>query len=111
VNPTCVRVPVFFGHSEAVHIETRRKLTAGEARELLGNAPGVTVIDERVPGGYATAATEGAGQDTVYVSRIREDISHERGLDLWIVSDNVRKGAATNSVQIAEILVRDHLMR
>ncbi|MDQ2640529.1 MAG: aspartate-semialdehyde dehydrogenase [Pseudomonadota bacterium] len=111
VNPTCVRVPVFFGHSEAVHIETRRKLTAAEATELLRKAPGVTVLDERVPGGYPTAATEAVGNDSVYVGRIREDISHERGLDLWVVSDNVRKGAATNSVQIAEILVRDYLLR
>ena len=111
VNPTCVRVPVFFGHSEAVHIETRRKLTAAEATELLRKAPGITVLDDRVPGGYATAATEAVGNDTVYVSRIREDISHENGLDLWVVSDNVRKGAATNSVQIAEILVRDYLLR
>jgi aspartate-semialdehyde dehydrogenase len=109
VNATAVRVPVFFGHSEAVHIETRRKLTAADARKLLQKAPGVTVLDERKPGGYATAATEAANHDTVYVSRIREDISHERGLDLWIVSDNVRKGAATNSVQIAEILVREYL--
>jgi len=109
VNPTAVRVPVFFGHSEAVHIETRRKIGAEEARALLAKSPGITVVDERVPGGYATAATEAAGRDTVYVSRIREDISHERGLDLWVVSDNVRKGAATNSVQIAEILVRDYL--
>jgi aspartate-semialdehyde dehydrogenase len=111
VNATAVRVPVFYGHSEAVHIETRRKLTAGEARALLEKAPGVTVLDERVPGGWPTAATEAANHDTVYVGRIREDISHERGLDLWVVSDNVRKGAATNSVQIAEILVRDHFVR
>ncbi|HTQ35760.1 MAG TPA: aspartate-semialdehyde dehydrogenase [Steroidobacteraceae bacterium] len=110
VNATAVRVPVFFGHSEAVHIETRRKLTAGEARALLEKAPGVTVMDERVPGGWPTAATDAANHDTVYVGRIREDISHERGLDLWVVSDNVRKGAATNSVQIAEILVREHLV-
>lgn len=109
VNATTVRVPVFFGHSEAVHIETRRKITAGEARELLRRAPGVEVMDERRPGGYPTAATEAANRDTVYVGRIREDLSHERGLDLWIVADNVRKGAATNSVQIAEILVRDYL--
>jgi aspartate-semialdehyde dehydrogenase len=102
-------VPVFFGHSEAVHVETRRKLTAGQARELLEKAPGVTVLDERVDGGWPTAATEAANQDTVYVGRIREDISHDRGLDLWVVSDNVRKGAATNSVQIAEILVREYL--
>jgi aspartate-semialdehyde dehydrogenase len=109
VNATAVRVPVFFGHSEAVHIETRRKLGAAEARKLLENAPGVTVLDEHVPGGYPTAATEAANHDTVYVGRIRDDISHERGLDLWVVSDNVRKGAATNSVQIAEILVREYL--
>jgi aspartate-semialdehyde dehydrogenase len=109
VNATAVRVPVFFGHSEAVHIETRRKIGAGEARQLLSKAPGVTVLDERAPGGYPTAATEAANHDTVYVGRIREDISHENGLNLWIVSDNVRKGAATNSVQIAEILVRDYL--
>jgi len=109
VNATAVRVPVFFGHSEALHIETRRKLTAAEARKLLENAPGITVMDEHAPGGYPTAATEAANHDTVYVGRIREDISHERGLDLWVVSDNVRKGAATNSVQIAEILVREYL--
>jgi aspartate-semialdehyde dehydrogenase len=109
VNATAVRVPVFFGHSEAVHIETRRKITAEQARKLLEKAPGVTVLDERKPGGYPTAATEAANHDTVYVGRIREDISHERGLNLWIVSDNVRKGAATNSVQIAEILVREYL--
>jgi aspartate-semialdehyde dehydrogenase len=106
VNPTAVRVPVFFGHSEAVHIETRRKITAADARALLEKAPGVKVMDERKPGGYPTAAVEAANRDTVYVGRIREDISSDRGLNLWIVSDNVRKGAATNSVQIAEILVR-----
>jgi aspartate-semialdehyde dehydrogenase len=109
VNATAVRVPVFFGHSEAVHIETRRKITAAEARALLKKAPGVTVLDERKPGGYPTAATEAANRDTVYVGRIREDISTERGLNLWVVSDNVRKGAATNSVQIAEIMVRDYI--
>jgi aspartate-semialdehyde dehydrogenase len=109
VNATAVRVGVHVGHSEAVHIETRRKLSEGQARELLARAPGVVVIDERTPGGYPTAVTEGAGTDPVYVGRIREDISHERGLNLWIVSDNVRKGAALNSVQIAEILVKDYL--
>jgi aspartate-semialdehyde dehydrogenase len=107
VNATTVRVPVFFGHSEVVHIETRTRITAAAARALLEAAPGVEVMDERRPGGYPTAATEAANRDTVYVGRIREDMSHERGLDLWIVADNVRKGAATNSVQIAEILVRD----
>ncbi|MEY4932727.1 MAG: hypothetical protein RLZZ403_1047 [Pseudomonadota bacterium] len=109
VNATAVRVPVFVGHSEAVHIETKRKLTADEARALLSKAPGVVVVDDRKPGGYPTAVTEGAGRDPVYVGRIREDISHDRGLDLWIVSDNVRKGAALNSVQIAELLVKDYL--
>ena len=109
VNATAVRVPVYLGHSEAVHIETKRKLSEGEARALLEKAPGVVVIDERRPGGYPTAATESAGTDPVYVGRIREDISHERGLNLWIVSDNVRKGAALNSVQIAEILAKTYL--
>jgi aspartate-semialdehyde dehydrogenase len=109
VNPTAVRVPVFFGHSEAVHVTTRSKLTAAAARELLAAAPGVTVMDERRPGGYPTAAVEAANRDTVYVGRIRDDMSSERGLDLWIVADNIRKGAATNSVQIAEILARDYL--
>ena len=109
VNATAVRVPVFFGHSEAVHVETRKKITAEAARDLLRKSPGIEVIDERRPGGYPTAATEAANRDTVYVGRIREDISHERGLNLWIVSDNIRKGAATNSIQIAEILVREHI--
>ncbi|HEY6452377.1 MAG TPA: aspartate-semialdehyde dehydrogenase [Steroidobacteraceae bacterium] len=109
VNATAVRVPVFHGHSEAIHIETRRKISAVEARALLRRAPGVTVLDERIPGGYPTAVTEAANHDTVYVGRIREDMSHERGLDLWVVSDNIRKGAATNSVQIAEILVSEYL--
>lgn len=109
VNPTTARVPVFYGHSEAVHIETARKITAAEARKLLAKAPGVLVIDEHKPGGYPTAVTEAANRDAVYVGRIREDISHPRGLDLWVVSDNVRKGAALNSVQIAEILVKDYM--
>jgi len=109
VNPTTVRVPVFFGHSEAVHIETRAKISAEQARALLAKAPGVTVLDERKPGGYPTAVTEAAGRDSVFVGRIREDISHPRGLDLWVVSDNVRKGAALNSVQIAEVLVKSYI--
>jgi aspartate-semialdehyde dehydrogenase len=107
VNPTCVRIPVFFGHSEAVHIETREPITAAAARSLLNDAPGVTVADERVPGGYPTAVGEAAGEDAVYVGRIREDISHPRGLNLWVVSDNVRKGAALNSIQIAELLLKE----
>ena len=109
VNPTCVRVPVFYGHSEAVHIETRDPIDAEAARELLRAAPGVTVLDEHEDGGYATAVSDAAGHDPVFVSRIRKDISHPRGLDLWVVADNVRKGAALNSVQIAECLARDYL--
>jgi len=109
VNPTAVRVPVFYGHSEAVHIETSEKITAEKARELLSKADGVAVLDDRNDGGYPTAVTEGANNDPVYVSRIREDISHEKGLDLWVVADNVRKGAALNSVQIAEILIKEYL--
>ena len=109
VNPTAVRVPVFYGHSEAVHIETEKKISVEEVRELLGKAPGVTVLDERRDGGYPTAVTEGATRDDVYVGRIREDISHPRGIDMWVVADNVRKGAALNSVQIAEILVNEYL--
>lgn len=109
VNPTTVRVPVFYGHSEAVHIETREKITAERARELLTGAPGVTVLDKREPGGYPTAVTESSGRDGVFVGRIREDISHPRGLDLWVVADNVRKGAALNAIQIAEVLIREYL--
>jgi len=109
VNPTAVRVPVFYGHSEAVHIETREKIDPETARALLRKAPGVKLLDERKDGGYPTAVTEAANHDPVYVGRIREDISHPRGLNLWVVSDNVRKGAALNSVQIAEILVNSYL--
>lgn len=109
VNPTAVRVPVFYGHSEAIHIETHEKLTAEACRELLEKAPGVQVLDTREDGGYPTAVTEGATHDPTYVGRIREDISHEKGINLWVVSDNVRKGAALNSVQIAEILIKDYL--
>ena len=108
VNATAVRVPVFYGHSEAVHIETRKKITAIEARALLEKAPGVIVMDKREPGGYPTPI-EAAGNDASYVGRIREDISHPLGLNLWVVSDNVRKGAALNSVQIAEILIAEYL--
>ena len=109
VNPTTVRIPVFYGHSEAVHLETRAKISAAEAREILEAAPGVTVLDRHENGGYPTAVTESAGTDPVFVGRIREDISHPRGIDMWVVSDNVRKGAALNSVQIAEILVKEYL--
>ena len=109
VNPTCVRVPVFYGHAEAVHVETRAKLGADEATALLAKAPGVVVVDQRKPGGYPTPAGHASGKDEVFVGRIREDISHPRGLDLWIVSDNIRKGAALNAVQVAELLVREYL--
>lgn len=106
VNPTAVRVPVFYGHSEAVHLETRAKLSAADARALLEAAPGVEVVDDREPGGYPTPVTHAAGSDPVYVGRIREDLSHPRGLDLWIVADNIRKGAALNAVQVAELVVK-----
>ena len=107
VNPTVVRVPVFYGHSEAVHIEPRDKLSAEQARELLERAPGVAVGDERVAGGSPTPVTHASGSDAVYVGRIREDLSHPRGLDLWVVSDNIRKGAALNAVQIAELVASE----
>ena len=109
VNPTTARVPVFVGHSEAVHLETREKLTLDAAREVLRAAPGVEVMDERQARGYPTAVTDAANHDAVFVGRIREDITHPRGLDLWVVADNLRKGAALNSVQIAEYLVKDYL--
>jgi len=109
VNPTAVRIPVVYGHSEAVHIETKRKITAKDARDLLEKADGVIVMDDRSDGGYATAFTEATNNDATFVSRIREDISHERGLNLWVVSDNIRKGAALNTIQIAEILIKDYL--
>lgn len=109
VNPTCVRVPVFFGHSEALHIETREKISVEQVRKLMTNAPGVVLMDERVDGGYPTAVSESAGKDPTYVGRIREDISHPRGISMWVVADNVRKGAALNSVQIAEILIQTKL--
>jgi aspartate-semialdehyde dehydrogenase len=109
VNPTAVRIPVFYGHSEAIHIETREKITAGQVRDLLRRMPGVTLLDDACLGGYPTAVTEAARHDAVFVGRIREDISHDRGISMWVVADNVRKGAALNSIQIAEILVRDYL--
>ena len=101
VNPTCVRIPVFHGHCEAVHIETRRPLEAESARALLAESPGIMVMSE-----LATPVEHGAGTDAVHVARIRTDISHDNGLNLWVVADNVRKGAALNSVQIAEELLR-----
>jgi len=109
VNPTAVRVPVFYGHSEAIHIETKEKITAEKAKEILAAAEGIVLIDEHVDGGYPTAVTDAADTNPVYVGRVREDISCEKGLDLWVVADNVRKGAATNTVQIAELLIKDYI--
>ena len=108
VNPTCVRIPVFYGHSEAIHIETCSSISIQEVVRLLSKSPGVQVIDEMVDGGYPTAVSDSAGKDGVFVGRIRKDPSLDTGLDLWVVSDNVRKGAALNSVQIAEVLT-EHL--
>ena len=110
VTATCVRVPVFVGHSEAVNLEFEKPITAEKARALLREAPGVLVVDKREDGGYATPI-ECAGEDATYVSRIRKDPTVENGLSLWIVSDNLRKGAALNAVQIAECLVNRKLLR
>lgn len=109
VNPTCVRVPVFYGHSEAVHIRTRSPVSVELATALLEQAPGVEVMDSHEDGGYPTPQADATGQDAVFVGRIRQDLSSEQGLNLWIVSDNVRKGAALNSVQIAELLIKSYL--
>ncbi|MAD92047.1 MAG: aspartate-semialdehyde dehydrogenase [Gammaproteobacteria bacterium] len=109
VNPTAVRIPVFFGHSEAIHIETIDKISSEAATDLLINSPGVKVLDGTSVGEYPTAVTESSGNDQVFVGRIREDISHPTGLNLWVVADNIRKGAALNSVQIAEILAKEYL--
>ncbi len=109
VNPTAVRIPVFFGHSEAVTIETERDLSVEEATKLLRAAPGVKVKDSQKFGGYPTPALEGTDTDPVYVGRLRRDISRPRSLNFWVVCDNVRKGAALNTVQIAEKLVKYHL--
>jgi len=109
VNPTCVRIPVFYGHSEAVHVETKEKISSDKVTELLTAAEGIEVIDERNDGGYPTAVTDASGKNPTYVGRIREDISHPKGINMWVVADNVRKGAATNSVQIAEVLIKDYL--
>ncbi len=109
INPTAVRIPAFYGHSEAIHIETREKISAADASELLAKSPGIELLDGVETGQYPTAVTDSSGQDPVFVGRIREDISHERGLNLWVVADNIRKGAALNSVQIAEILAKNYL--
>jgi aspartate-semialdehyde dehydrogenase len=107
---TCVRVPVFIGHSEAVSIEFEQPISADEAREMLRNAPGCLVVDKREAGGYVTPY-ESAGEDATYISRIREDPTVDSGLVLWIVSDNLRKGAALNAVQIAECLINRKLIQ
>ena len=109
INPTTVRVPVFYGHSEAVHIETETKISAEDVCDLLRKAAGVELMDGTGTGQYPTAVTESSGNDPVYVGRVREDISHPSGINLWVVADNIRKGAALNSVQIAEILAKNHL--
>jgi aspartate-semialdehyde dehydrogenase len=110
VTATCVRVPVFVGHSEAVNIEFELPISADEARETLREAPGCLVIDKREPGGYITPM-EAAGEDATYISRIREDFTVENGLNMWVVSDNLRKGAALNAVQIAELLINRKLLK
>lgn len=109
VHPTAVRVPVFFGHSEAIHIETKQPLSAEEALILLDKSPGVAVKDERCDKGYPTPVVDAQNQDSVYVGRVRNDINNLCGLNLWVVADNIRKGAALNSVQIAETLLSDYL--
>ena len=110
LTATCVRVPVFVGHSEAVNIEFENEISADEAREILREAPGLMVVDKRENGGYVTPI-EAVGEYATYVSRIREDPTVENGLSLWVVSDNLRKGAALNAVQIAELLGRKHLQK
>jgi aspartate-semialdehyde dehydrogenase len=110
LTATCVRVPVFIGHSEAVNIEFENPITADEARDILHSAPGCVVLDRRAPGGYVTPH-EAAGEDATYISRIREDATVENGLVIWVVSDNLRKGAALNAVQIAECLINRKLIQ
>jgi aspartate-semialdehyde dehydrogenase len=110
LTATCVRVPVFIGHSEAVNIEFADPITPDEAREILRKAPGCIVIDKHEPGGYVTPH-EAAGEDPTYISRIREDLTVENGLSMWVVADNLRKGAALNAVQIAEVLVNRKLIQ
>ena len=110
LTATCVRVPVFIGHSEAVNIEFEKPISADEARDILRDAPGCLVIDKREDGGYITPL-ESAGEDATFISRIREDPTIENGLSMWIVSDNLRKGAALNAVQIAELLIERGLIK
>jgi aspartate-semialdehyde dehydrogenase len=105
VNPTAARVPVFYGHSMAVHLETKKKISVTEARKLMNAFPGVKVIDKRVDGGYPTAVSEASGKDTVFVGRIRGNLATDKGLNFWVVADNLRKGAALNAIQILECLI------
>lgn len=107
VNPTAVRVPVFYGHAEAIHLETRMPVDVEHVKQLLNDAPGVEYIEDEQD--YPTPVTDASGNDAVYVGRVRQDISHPHGLNLWVVSDNTRKGAAANSVQIAELLIEQYL--
>jgi aspartate-semialdehyde dehydrogenase len=109
VNPTAVRIPAFYGHSEAINVETKEKISAADVCKLMSDAPGVKLMDGVETGKYPTAVTDSSGNDAVFVGRVREDISHPRGINLWVVSDNIRKGAALNSVQIAEILAKNYL--
>jgi aspartate-semialdehyde dehydrogenase len=109
LTATCVRVPVFIGHSEAVNVQFKNPISADEARSLLRSAPGCLVVDKHEDGGYITPH-EAAGEDGTYISRIREDITVENGLSFWVVSDNLRKGAALNTVQIAECLINRKLI-
>ncbi|CAM4462660.1 MAG: Aspartate-semialdehyde dehydrogenase 2 [Legionellaceae bacterium] len=109
VNPTAVRVPVFYGHSMALHIETRDKITLKQAEKILKKAPGVTMINKLEAGGYPTPVSNASGRDNVFIGRLREDISHPKGLNMWVVSDNVRKGAALNAVQLAELMIENYL--
>lgn len=109
VNPTAVRVPVLYGHSEAIHVELKAPLTTAQAKEILRKAPGVVVVDDPKKAKYPTAISHAVDSDDVYVGRIRQDISHPNGLNLWVVSDNIRKGAATNAIQIAELLCAEYL--
>ena len=107
VNPTAVRVPVFYGHAEAIHLELRQPVSADDVKNVLEQAPGVTLMPDSTD--YPTQVTHGSGQDSTFVGRVREDISHANGINLWVVADNIRKGAATNSIQIAEVLIADYL--
>jgi aspartate-semialdehyde dehydrogenase len=110
LTATCVRIPTFIGHAEAINIEFAKPISEDEAREALKNAPGIVVVDHRANEGYVTPI-ECAGEDAVYVSRIRKDLTLKNGINIWVVSDNLRKGAALNTIQIAEELIKSHLQK